>query len=193
MVDVDPGLVIEEVDLILEALFLAEDRLKRASLKFEDQQRAEAIAHHAAIAPTLAEIDKLGAQLDALIAANRTLLIKRGRKGFATDIARLVLERTSSTSRVTDPALVMERARKEGITREISVVNHEWRFDLKKFSKFLRWHRKYRSLFEDLIFRPVSKTRWHIEPKSTYTISSGSGLVMTPDAVTVEVRELAPR
>lgn len=192
MVRVDPQPIIDELDSVLEELLAAEARLNAASQRFEDQQRVEALKHHAKIAPILGHIDALTARLNALIDENRAVLIKRGRKGFVTELARLEFERTSPKPRVTDHAMVMEIARRLGVTREIATAPSEWQFDSKKFFTWLRWNRKYRDMFEEYIFNPVSRMVWHIYPLPAYALTTNADPAVIPDAVTIEIRELAP-
>ncbi len=184
----DSSRIIDQIDHILEELFLAEARLNKASRDFEDRQRAEAIKHHAAIAPILEHIDKLTDELNAVIEQNRSSLLKRGQRSFVTDIAKLEFDKSSTKARVTDPAMIMEIARAAGITREVAKAVNVWQYDPRKFFRFLRWNRRYRKLFEDYIFRPVSRMVWHIYPLSSYVASVVGDSSQTPNPLTIEVK-----
>lgn len=186
MINADPK-VIAQIDSVLEQLLLAQVKLDAQSKEFEDQQAVAALEFHERIAPQREEIDELWQQIAALIASNRSMLVKRGRRAFFTRIASIELERLANSQRVSDPEIAMGIIQGLKATPEVTTVVREARFDPVKFGLWLKRNPQYRSDFIGLLFRPPSGTRLHVRPNTTYAVEHGDTLVAPPGELTHDV------
>lgn len=186
MISADPK-VIAQIDAALERLLAAQVRLDAASKEFEDRQTAAALEFHERIAPLREEIDGLWRQIASLIASNRSMLVKRGRRAFFTRIASIEIERLATGLRVTDPEIAMSIAQGLKATPEVTTSVRETRFDPAKFSLWLKKNPQYRTDFNGLLFRPPSGTRLHVRPTTTYAVEVGDALVSPPQELTHDV------
>lgn len=135
-------------------------------------------------APRIAEIqtpiDALDAEIWDEAKSNYEMLVERGKRSFATMIAKFQFRDKPGTTKVVDAAGIMNLARKLGVIRKIAEPQPRWKLNNKKFLAWLEANPQLKSRFADFIQQEEATETLGLQPNSGYIVHHDSRRISPP-------------
>jgi phage host-nuclease inhibitor protein Gam len=132
-------------------------------------------------------ISRVHAQIDALdpdiwneAKSNYETLVERGKRSFATMIAKFQFRDKPGTTKVVDAAGIMSLARKLGVIRKIAEPQPHWKLNNKKFLAWLEANPQLKGRFADFIQQEEATETLGLQPNSGYIVHHDSRRISPP-------------